>query len=69
VLEEFGAEPLDPTRPAAARAWLRRWLPRLTRTMRHAANHRYAWAGDRRMQWRPTRQAYPKRQPALLEAA
>lgn len=30
------------------RAWLRFWLPRLTRTLRHGGNHRYAWWLNRR---------------------
>lgn len=41
ILERFGAAPLtdfeDP------RAWLARWLPLLTRTVRHPGNHRYAF--------------------------
>ncbi len=39
VLERFGAEP-----PAGdLRDWLKRWLGRLTRPLRHPGNHRYAW--------------------------
>jgi hypothetical protein len=46
--------------------WLRTWLPRLTRTMRHPGNHRYAWPLDRALRGRlPTARPYPKRQPEL----
>jgi hypothetical protein len=43
-------------------AWLRTWLPRVTRTLRHPGNHRYAWPLDRilRRQF-ATSQPYPKR--------
>lgn len=46
LLERFGANPLtgDPGQ------WLREWLPRLTRTVRHPGNHKYAWALDRAAQ-------------------
>lgn len=40
-LVEEGAEPLDD--PGDGRAWLKRWLPRLTRKLRHPGNYRYAW--------------------------
>lgn len=32
---------------ADPRAWLREWVPRLTRPLRHRGNHRYAWALSR----------------------
>lgn len=41
-LVRFGADPLGPADDG--RAWLARWLPRLTRPLRHPGNHRYAWA-------------------------
>lgn len=59
ILERHGAEPLgerdDPI------AWLERWLPAITRSMRHPGNHKYAWAlrsRDRRHM--PTSAPYPK---------
>lgn len=42
-------------------SWLHEWLPRLTRTIRHPGNHRYAWPLDKRMQVQLERQPYPKR--------
>ncbi len=45
--------------------WLRTWLPKITRTMRHPGNHRYAWALARRdRRHLPPSQAYPKLQRA-----
>lgn len=46
LLEVFGATPLagDPG------PWLREWLPKLTRPVRHPGNHKYAWALDRAAQ-------------------
>lgn len=41
-LVRFGAAPLREAEDG--RAWLARWLPRLTRKLRHPGNHRYAWA-------------------------
>lgn len=43
LLRSFGAGPLsdDP------RAWLARWLPLITRRVRHPGNHRYVWGLDR----------------------
>jgi hypothetical protein len=62
LLEGFGAEQLtgDPA------AWLREWLPRLTRNVRHPGNHRYAFA-----LWRPVRRVLPASlpYPKLLIAA
>jgi len=40
ILERHGAE--HPSGDLSV--WLDRWLPRLTRPLRHAGNHRYAWA-------------------------
>lgn len=59
VLERHGAAPLSPEEDAGA--WLRLWLPRLTRPLRHPGNHRYAWALARRVRRHlPEAQAYPK---------
>lgn len=43
-LVRAGAAPLtgDP------RAWVRTWVPLVTRPLRHAGNHRYAWTLERR---------------------
>lgn len=41
-LVRFGADALGPDDDG--RAWLARWLPRLTRPLSHPGNHRYAWA-------------------------
>lgn len=43
-LEKFGADPLGINDP---REWLLRWLPVVTRKLRHAGNHRYAWSFGR----------------------
>lgn len=49
---EYSAELLE--RHGASRpgedlgAWLRAWLPRLTRPLRHPGNHKYAWSLQRR---------------------
>lgn len=43
VLEAAGA-PAPPDLEGARREWLREWLPRTTRTLRHPGNHRYAFA-------------------------
>lgn len=45
LLERAGAAPLG--RPDRALPWLERWLPRLTRAVRHPGNHRYVFALDR----------------------
>lgn len=55
-LEAFGASPA----PEQGRMdWLREWLPRLTRSMSHPGNHKYAWALDRRLTL-PESRPYPK---------
>ena len=58
LLERFGAAPA----PREGReGWLRTWLPRLTRPLRHTGNHKYAWAlqrGARR--FLPDSLPYPK---------
>lgn len=43
------------------REWVRRELPRVTRTARHPGNHRYVWALDRRLRRHlPESKPYPK---------
>jgi hypothetical protein len=60
LIEAGAAEPADDS-PHALRAWANLWIPRLTRRMPHAGNHRYAWALDRRLRkLLPTAQPYPK---------
>ncbi len=55
-LERAGAAPLSHAEDA--RAWLRLWLPRVTRRLRHAGNLRYVWG------LRPdVRAALPEGQP------
>lgn len=56
-LLDAGAAPPD----ADMREWLRRELPRVTRTARHPGNHRYVWALDRRLRRHlPESKPYPK---------
>jgi hypothetical protein len=58
-LVALGARPLGPR--ADSTAWLRRWLPRLTRTMRHRGNHRYVFPLTRAVRrGLPAGQPYPK---------
>jgi len=58
MLERHGAEPLGATDPIA---WLAVWLPRITRSMRHAGNHKYVWALRSRDRRRlPISAPYPK---------
>jgi hypothetical protein len=60
LLEGFGAPSLDPTREDAA-TWLRTWRTAITRPLRHAGNHRYVWALDKRARRHlPPAQAFPK---------
>lgn len=40
-LEHFGAAPLHADEDGAE--WLRRWLPLISRPLRHPGNHKYAW--------------------------
>lgn len=44
--------------------WLRTWLPRVTRTMRHPGNHRYAWALAKRDRRHLPAQVLPYPKPA-----
>lgn len=58
-LEVHGAAPLTESMDAAE--WLRTWLPRLTRPLRHRGNHKYAWAIDRAIRKHlPKSLPYPK---------
>jgi hypothetical protein len=58
-LERYGATPLGEFRNA--RAWLDRWLPRLTRSVPHCGNHTYLWNFDRAARRRmPPSLPYPK---------
>ncbi|NTX57658.1 hypothetical protein [Myxococcus sp. CA039A] len=58
-LVEAGAQ--QPAPGEDLRAWLREWLPRVTRRQRHRGNHRYLWglirAARRRL---PPSHPYPK---------
>lgn len=59
ILERAGAEPFTPDDPVG---WLERWMPQLTRRVRHPGNHKYAWAIDRRLKlFLPPSLPYPKR--------
>lgn len=44
LLEAWGAQPCPEGRRAE---WLMMWLPKLTRTLRHPGNHKYAWVLQR----------------------
>lgn len=58
-LELHGAAPL--TLDQDPDAWLREWLPKLTRPMRHKGNHRYAWPIDSAIRkYLPKSMPYPK---------
>lgn len=61
ILERAGAQPLtgDP------KAWLKEWLPKVTRTFRHRGHHRYAWPLDKTLRRSFARSLpYPKREAA-----
>lgn len=63
-LQAFGAEPLDAAADRGARMdWLGRWMPRLTRDLRHPGNLRYAWPLARRVEL-AAGGAYPKARAA-----
>ncbi len=58
ILERAGAAPPG----SDLRAWLREWLPRLTRTVRHPGMHLYAWGLERAVsRLLPPSQPYPKK--------
>jgi hypothetical protein len=64
LLEEAGATAPDGDRVA----WLKLWLPRLTRTVRHPGNHRYAWPLNKvASRLMPQTYAYPKFSPLFPE--
>lgn len=49
LLEDFGAAPMSqPDNSLYRQAWLEYYLPRLTRSIRHLGNHKYAWTLQRR---------------------
>lgn len=53
-----------PAPGADLRSWLTEWLPRVTRTVRHPGNHKYAWAIDKRLKRAlPVSLPYPKLDP------
>jgi hypothetical protein len=57
LLEHYGAEPLNGDR----REWAARWLSALTRPLKHAGNHRYVWALQKRVRrLLPSSLPYPK---------
>jgi len=57
ILQRFGASPLTGN-PAS---WLAHWLPKVTRTLRHPGNHKYAWALDRSLRkTMPSSLPFPK---------
>lgn len=56
LLERAGAPPCDGDRLA----WLRQWLPAVTRPTRHPGNHRYAWKLSKRTAMTVVPAAYPK---------
>lgn len=59
-LEVHGAAPLTEEMDSAA--WLKTWLPRLTRPLRHRGNHKYAWPIDRAIRKHlPKSLPYPKK--------
>lgn len=61
-LVRFGAAPLSHRAEAEERlAWLHRWVPALTRRVRHPGNHRYAFGLDRLTKKNlPAGKRYPK---------
>ena len=59
LLEHAGAQPLRDDENAVE--WVRRWVARLTRPLRHPGNHKYAWALQRRdRRFLPEGLPYPK---------
>lgn len=57
LLERYGAE-----KPSSdLGAWANRWIPAVTRPLRHHGNHKYAWGLDRSAKrLLPASQPYPK---------
>lgn len=73
----YGADALDAEDPETAAAWVKHWVARICRSVRHPGNHKYAWMLRPRMRKHlPPSLPYPKilvSQPTLpllgLEAA
>lgn len=66
LLIDAGAEAPGPD----PRAWLRAWLPRVTRPLRHNGTHKFAWALEPRLRRRLRSCApYPKQRDPLVIAA
>ncbi len=66
ILQHYGAPPLS----GNASAWLAEWLPKLTRTVRHPGNHKYAWPLDRAVRRiMPHSLPYPKLDPLFFTRA
>lgn len=66
-LIRLGADPVDEDAPGE---WVRMWLPRLTRTMRHPGNLRYAFGLTGKVKrGLPAGEAYPKARDLLLPRA
>jgi hypothetical protein len=64
LLEEAGADPAPEPGCGDLAGWAARWVPLLTRPLRHPGCHRYAFALDRRLRPRlPPALAYPKHSP------
>jgi len=60
LLAQYGAAPIGADAGRRERlTWLHRELAHLTRPLRHAGNHRYAWSLVRRLEL-PAPQVYPK---------
>lgn len=59
ILERIGADQLGDGDP---KEWLAKWLPLLTRPMRHPGNHKFCWGLNRRdKKSLPKTLAYPKK--------
>jgi hypothetical protein len=54
ILRSYGAAPID----GDSTHWLTTWLPRLTRTIKHPGNLKYAWSFSKRVKLESL--AYPK---------
>jgi hypothetical protein len=48
AVEKLVAQGADPLGAQDPREWLAYWLPRLTRSLHHPGNHKYAWTLQRR---------------------
>ncbi len=64
LLAEHGAEPLGEREDP--RSWLGRWLPVISRPLRHGGNHKYVWSLSRRLRKHlPPGRPYPKLSVAI----